>query len=736
MQAERLRFAIMAFLISCALIAIVMPVELILNTESIFDDPAKQRIEEEGLGDDSKAQLILRISHDDDLSVTSNFAVVQKLMQIEKELLDGSNSDTSWEYEGAIVVKVETPFSSWEEAFNSRNRSLENSSKWSDVLEPAISGGWCGDNSTTEESNAFQTTMLLLPKDSNFGVACPSFPGADERLPPNSEEILWMIWLDTSDPESEVTDWNTLNLWAEKVSENTEFEVEAVGINMLFQKSKGIAENDLNSILIPSAFILILVMFLIIRDWKVCAVTLGSVGLVVAAEIGIFSIIGVPISIIDAIAFPIILAVAVDGAFWYCKSSRKREEVRSLLLLAMVTTLAAVSLSLFSIIKAQKTLALMMIIGIFLDWLITRFVLEDFYMKRRIDTGPPPRNIIATNDELTRWSWPLCLTLLALVAVVSPPGVEVFDINQFLPEEDPALEELEELQEDYLIASSTVTWIVIDIDGDSHEDYLKMVNLQKQIGQHPSVISFETGLYETPLVMGMPYGYENQNNATIDSVSKKEHGTPVLEDHRLQVSGKTTGFAIAVFIDGSNADAALVFLDDVSSLIESYGNEGVIGGDLVTGASLAKDFDDNRIIQILGAGLCVFFIATFVTNSANRGLRIAIGTIAIGAAVDGCASLIGERGVSTAPAVLLGMGFAADYLSHASAGHNETRNDRFARWGAAITSMSVFFLLSFAEFPPAKQTGQLLTISIAISVILATSLAKVTPLIATDSSEE
>ena len=67
-------------------------------------------------------------------------------------------------------------------------------------------------------------------------------------------------------------------------------------------------------------------MYAIIRDWKLCAVTLGSVGLVIVAEIGILSAASVQISIIDAIAFPIILAVAVDGAFWYCKSSRSRRK--------------------------------------------------------------------------------------------------------------------------------------------------------------------------------------------------------------------------------------------------------------------------------------------------------------------------------------------------------------------------------------------------------------------------
>jgi hypothetical protein len=89
------------------------------------------------------------------------------------------------------------------------------------------------------------------------------------------------------------------------------------------------------------------------------------------------------------------------------------------------------------------------------------------------------------------------------------------------------------------------------------------------------------------------------------------------------------------------------------------------------------------------------------------------------------ATLFGGRGVNTALAVLLGMGFAADYLSHASANHRPTRLDMSARWGAALSSVSVFFLLSMTTFPPAKNTGQLLTISILFSAILATCLAMV-----------
>ena len=113
-----------------------------------------------------------------------------------------------------------------------------------------------------------------------------------------------------------------------------------------------------------------------------------------------------------------------------------------------------------------------------------------------------------------------------------------------------------------------------------------------------------------------------------------------------------------------------------------------------------------------------------------------MGAVAIGAAVDGMATMFGGRGVNTALAVLLGMGFAADYLSHASAEHRPTKLDMSARWWAAMSSVSVFVLLSLTTFPPAKNSGQLLSLSIFFSAILATFLAMMHRDSGIDQSEE
>ena len=113
---------------------------------------------------------------------------------------------------------------------------------------------------------------------------------------------------------------------------------------------------------------------------------------------------------------------------------------------------------------------------------------------------------------------PVALVILVSIAVISPPSVDILDVKQFLPDDDPALNELEILQSKYILGAGTETWIVIDGEGDSPEDLNKIQTFQKQLSNHPSIISIETGIYRSPLILGIPYSDGDIENDTIDTI--------------------------------------------------------------------------------------------------------------------------------------------------------------------------------------------------------------------------
>ena len=718
MEAHRIKHVIITLLLTGCLLAIINPPSPSLSTKVIFDDEASNRISEQSDGGKLNQQLIIRISHEDQGPLTSNFSRVQDLFSIESDLISGDNRNLSYDSTTTFINRLETPFSSWSDALESRNRDIKNASSWNDVLQPVLEDGWCSKNSTSQEQSALETTLLLLPKQTSLGVACPSFSGSSATQPPQANEILWLVWLDSE--EGTITDWSELTVWCEKASQNTDYEFEPAGVNMLFKKAEKIAEDDLNKILIPSILILFIFLFVGLRSFKSTILTLGGVGLVLVAEIGLLSSLGHKFSVIDGIAIPIIMGVAVDGAFWYTHSSKDKHHIRKILFIAMITTVAAVSIALFSQIKAQRSLALVMIIGIVLDWLVTRYVLEDIYLENKLSKQTEQISINQKQSvSIFAWCWPVSLVGLLLIAITAPAGVEVLDIQQFLPEDESSLDELQDLTDNYMIASGTIVWIVIDANGNDPQAFQEILAFQQQISQHPSIISYDTGLIQTKLVMGVPNLDINQNT-TLNTAIGTVKQSILMNDFRLIEDDLTKGVAIAAFIDGKDADGALDFKDDVEDLMGMNNLSGIVGGDLPIGAELAKSFEESRILQILFAGLAVFIASYLITGSYQKALRIAIGTIAIGIAVDGLASYLGGRKVSTAPAVLLGMGFAADYLSHASFNEKRDRSDDYARWGAALTSLSIFALVIFSRFPPAQDTGQLLSLSILLSALLAT----------------
>ena len=686
-----------------------------MSTDNLFDDPALERVKTQSSDTTTSDNLLVRVLHDNGGPLTGNFSRVSQLLDIENAARSSQESNFTMNHENVYLKRLESPISTWQQAFLTINKSIINSTSWGEVLQPVNSDGWCSKNSNTEEIRAFQATLLMLPKNTNLGVACPDFAGASATQPPQANELIWFVYLDSSEKP---VDWTVLNDWCDQLSENTEFIFEPAGVNMLFKEAEEVAKQDLRQILPITGIILFGLMLLFFRNLKVTTVTLGSVILVVTAVIGLLQTCGYDFSVIDGIAVPIIMGVAVDGAFWYKSSNKPKAEVRKILLLAMATTVAAVSLALVSPIKAQRGLALVMILGIIIDWVLTRFVLEEFYLGHRKEF-----EVEVDESELRldgkNWLWPGALTLLVLVALTSPTGVEALDIEQFLPEDSESLDELDELRDIYVIASGTIVFITLDIDTTDPVNINNILSFRSQFNQHPNIISFDSGLVQQNLILGIG------DTSTANFLSLQENTTEsvILTDPWLRVDGEIIGGMIIAIIDGEDSESAYQFMLDTQQLIDENQLSGEIGGELITGINLAKSFEQTRVIQILCAGLIVFIISLIMTYSIEKSLRISIGTIAVGIAIDGLASYLGGRGVNTAPAVLLGMGFAADYLSHASEKITSWRLDNYARWGAAVTSGLVFFAVSFSEFPPAKDTGLLLSLTILISVFLATCLS-------------
>ena len=78
-------------------------------------------------------------------------------------------------------------------------------------------------------------------------VARVAFPGASATQAPASNEILWLVYVGAG---GQGGDWNELNIWADKVSENTDYEISAAGVNMMYGKAKANAESELVMVII------------------------------------------------------------------------------------------------------------------------------------------------------------------------------------------------------------------------------------------------------------------------------------------------------------------------------------------------------------------------------------------------------------------------------------------------------------------------------------------------------
>ena len=219
------------------------------------------------------------------------------------------------------------------------------------MLQPTLEGGWCGENATAQEASSLSGDADPPPLVLTAERGMPLVARVIRRTAPVANEVLWIVHLDS--PSTSI-DSTVLVDWAEATSARTEFTIEATGVSLLFEEAKDLAIEDLRLVLYPSFILLMIVLWVGLRDPLLIAWTLLGVGAVMLATMGTLILLGRTPSVVDAIALPIVMGVAVDGAFWYVRSSRSRRS-SLVLFVAMLTTEAAVGLAVVSIRIQQSS---------------------------------------------------------------------------------------------------------------------------------------------------------------------------------------------------------------------------------------------------------------------------------------------------------------------------------------------------------------------------------------------
>ena len=146
MDSRQARISIILVLVLCSGLIFIFPIEPVLNTEVLFDDKVTQRIENERVDDSNTEEILLIITHDDKGPLTNNLSRVQKLLSLEEKIISNENNIGLLSNGTEYIGEIKSPIKTWLDAFNSRNRSLINATKWADVLQPIVKNGWCGEN--------------------------------------------------------------------------------------------------------------------------------------------------------------------------------------------------------------------------------------------------------------------------------------------------------------------------------------------------------------------------------------------------------------------------------------------------------------------------------------------------------------------------------------------------------------------------------------------------------------
>jgi len=574
---------------------------------------------------------------------------------------------------------------------------------------------------------------------------------------------------------------------------NNFVKVEATGDTVISSSLNDITM-EANTFIMPMIFVMIvLVLFFFFRRISYMVLPLLTLLISVVWLFGTMVLFNIPFTTISVALVPLIMGLGVDYSVHLFHNYRLELslgknpakamknsviEIGNAMFLAMITTLIAFMSFLTATVPPLRDFGLLLGIGIFYTFITTitfqasiRYLLD----KRKKKFKKQKKEAFKLNKLMGKVSKTVLshqkkiLASILIVTIVASVGATQlktgFDLNSFLPEENPAMETYNKMQtnfpyvaegQEYILIKGNVaqrqtligikntydnfkddSYIVRNADGSIKADSIYTI-ISDAVKNNASLIS-EFNIDENTNIPKTDRDVRNLYNYLLEEVEYKTQTSIVL--HKSD-SGKFDSTVIRISVSIKNSvkndedqdNDYKILTDELQNDLEEYNAENVIvTGPYVLTYTITNSLNES---QVLSTSISII-LATIVLIIAFRRFSLGIITIIpVGISIIwilGTMYFIGySLDVLTITVTSLTIGIGIDYSIHTTERFryiaDKTGNINMAlsktieKTGgalliAALTTTLGFGMLLFAPMPPQQKFGVIMVLTIVYSLI-------------------
>jgi len=589
----------------------------------------------------------------------------------------------------------------------------------------------------------------------------------------------------------------------EKISEidnkNNALSVVVTGDSVISVQMNEIT-TEANMIIVPMIFIMIIaVLFLSFR--RISYVILPLIALIVSTIwiFGFMVLLDITFTTLSVAIIPLVLGLGVDYSVHLSHHYRlelskgltpaeaiKRSvnEVGTAIFLAMITTVIAFFSFLSASIPPLRDLGLLLSLGIIFTFItaltlqasvryiidrnktkINKLKVQKSY-KLNIFMGQLAKIIVKNQKKII-----FIIIIITILAGISATRIETgFDLYSFLPEDNPAMDVFEKIQEDFPYIGQSQEYIYLEGDISTVKALKGIKKTHENMKDDTFVTLKSDGTSNSESIYTIILQAANNNQSIIeefnlDEKSKipetdkdvknlfdylwedPEFGIPTQISIRRSENGDYNSAVIRVYVsiasstnqEGNLQNDLQILYDEFQDDLVDYGDVNAVPtGQWIITNKITSELTDS---QILSTGISII-LATIVLIIAYRrftlGLIVLIPVLISIIWILGTMSLIGYNlDVLTITVTSLTIGIGIDYAIHATerfklvadktgdikaAVYETIKKTGGALLIAALTTILGFGMLVFAPIPPQAQFGVIMVMTIAYSLITSLSI--------------